>query len=626
MRKIALFAYCLCMFSLLTGCIDNKISVTLQQIDTLMTEHPDSALKQLDSLRLEKAEWPKSLRMRYDLLEAKAQNKAFIPFTTDSIAKDFTIYYDNNGSANERMLAHYLLGCAYRDLGEAPHAIDCYLTAISKADTTAKDCDFYTLSCVYAQMADIYYQQLLLSNNIESLKKASGYALRAHNPFFAILNYHKTCNAYILLNKTDSAKIVINEAIRQYRLKGFSQKALQAFSTLIYIYVNNHENLSEAKTLMDEYEAECSFFDKNHELPPSKRQYYYYKGQYFEGVHQLDSAEYYYRKVYYPLMPPVAQNPMYKGLLNVFTKRHQTDSIAKYAKLYCDANDSSIAKKDQDLTAHMAANYNYNRYQRQALDNERRAHHTQLLLIGILIITSVTASIIYIKWNNNKKKQEELRQKKQQELDDLKTEYANATDNYNKNLHTLQLLDKVHQEVIAAIQEELNTTKSETESYKSKIYEINRQYEDNKQELTQENEFLKTKIEELKRQEGIRKQITVSQQFTKTEIVKRLFYLVDHPLVDMTEKEWQELIEAASNYYPALLHDLTNSPKISQQEVRTCLLVCLSLRESDIARLTKTSAQRVTNWKAVINKELFKDSSARSLYKNLTNHYEIYTL
>ena len=49
MRKIALFAYCLCMFSLLTGCTDNKISVTLQQIDTLMTEHPDSALKQLDS-------------------------------------------------------------------------------------------------------------------------------------------------------------------------------------------------------------------------------------------------------------------------------------------------------------------------------------------------------------------------------------------------------------------------------------------------------------------------------------------------------------------------------------------------------------------------------------------------
>lgn len=552
-----------------------------------MTEHPDSALKQLDSLRLEKAEWPKSLRMRYDLLEAKAQNKAFIPFTTDSIAKDFTIYYDNNGSANERMLAHYLLGCAYRDLGEAPHAIDCYLTAISKADTTAKDCDFYTLSCVYAQMADIYYQQLLLSNNIESLKKASGYALRAHNPFFAILNYHKTCNAYILLNKTDSAKIVINEAIRQYRLKGFSQKALQAFSTLIYIYVNNHENLSEAKTLMDEYEAECSFFDKNHELPPSKRQYYYYKGQYFEGVHQLDSAEYYYRKVYYPLMPPVAQNPMYKGLLNVFTKRHQTDSIAKYAKLYCDANDSSIAKKDQDLTAQMAASYNYNRYQKQALENEQKAHRIQIVLIAFVIAISIIAVIIYSLWRRNKKRHTALKQ-----------EYANATDEYKKNLQTLQLLDSLHQEL----------------------------YEVKKQELIQENVILKKKIDDLKRHEGIRLQITKTQQFTETEIVKRINYLTEHPLIDITETEWDQLLTTASNYYPSLLHDLNNLRKITQQEIRACLLICLSVRESDIARFLNTSTQRVTNMKSSINKELFGDNSARTLYKNLTQRYEIYTL
>ena len=274
------------MFSLLTGCIDNKISVTLQQIDTLMTEHPDSALKQLDSLRLEKAEWPKSLRMRYDLLEAKAQNKAFIPFTTDSIAKDFTIYYDNNGSANERMLAHYLLGCAYRDLGEAPHAIDCYLAAISKADTTAADCDFNTLSYVYSQMADLYRSQLLLSNEISTLKIASYYAHKSKNIFHEIYYIEKMSGAYILKNENDSATILLKECIDKYLQQGYNQRALQASTKLMFMYVKDPQRLTEAKLLMNKYESESSMFDSYRELPPSKRQFYYYKGQYFEGIHQ----------------------------------------------------------------------------------------------------------------------------------------------------------------------------------------------------------------------------------------------------------------------------------------------------------------------------------------------------
>ena len=113
-------------------------------------------------------------------------------------------------------------------------------------------------------------------------------------------------------------------------------------------------------------------FDERHELPPSKRQFYYYKGKYFDEVGELDSAEYYYRKIFRPNMSFVSMNPMYEGLLSVFTKRHKADSIAKYAQLYCMVNDSSIAIKDQELTAQMAASYHYNRFQKIFLN---QIHH-----------------------------------------------------------------------------------------------------------------------------------------------------------------------------------------------------------------------------------------------------------
>ena len=90
----------------------------------------------------------------------------------DSVMKEVADWYDRHGTPNERMEAHYLLGCTYRDMGEAPRAVDCYLDAAACADTTATDCDFYTLASIYAQMATLYHQQLLLSNEIEARHKA----------------------------------------------------------------------------------------------------------------------------------------------------------------------------------------------------------------------------------------------------------------------------------------------------------------------------------------------------------------------------------------------------------------------------------------------------------------------
>ena len=121
------------------------------------------------------------------------------------------------------------------------------------------------------------------------------------------------------------------------------------------MYVKSSERQPEVKQLMDRFESESDWFDSHHELPPSKRQYYSYKGQYYERIGLLDSAEYYYRKIFRPNMAPVDKDPMYRGLLSVFKTRRQTDSIAKYALLYGEANDSSIAKRDQELTAQMAS-------------------------------------------------------------------------------------------------------------------------------------------------------------------------------------------------------------------------------------------------------------------------------
>lgn len=605
----SIFIVILAAACLMMGCTDGRYSAVLSQIDTLMEAHPDSALQRLDSLRSQKESWPKSLRMRYDLLEAKAQNKAFVDFTSDSIAKEFTRYYDSHGTANERMTAHYLLGCVYRDLGEAPHAVDCYLDAISQADTTAKDCDFYTLSCAYAQMADIYYKQLLLTNSVEANKKASIYAFRSNQPKFAITNLVGIASSYILLNKRDSAELILKKANGLYLRYGLLQNALQSSNSLLYLYVDNPSKLKETKELIDKYEELSTHFDRSLELRGDKRQFYYYKGKYFEENNQFDSAEHYYRKVYRPNMSFVDMDPMYRGLLSVFTKRHQADSIAKYSQLLCLANDSSIAKKDQDLTAQMAASYNYNRYQKEALENEKIAHHTQIILISILVGVAIVALFLYTIWRNHLKKQERLR-----------AEFTKATEEYEKNIRTMRLLDSAYQEVINAVKEELSKTRSENQSH---LETITAEYERNKTELEEENHKLTGTIRKLEKQEAVSDYLQKTKELMNTEIVKHIKDLEQIPLSTLTKDDWNMLNAEIATYFPSIIHDLNSLPKITDQKIRVCLLVVLKIQDSCIANWLDLKANRISNIKSELNQELFGENSARTLYNNLRQRYNI---
>ena len=92
-----------------------RVRGELAMLDSLVDVDYDSALSvlvQLDTRKMEKGE-----RMYAQLLTGKAMNKADSLFTTDSVMKEVVRYFDRQGNSNQRMLAHYVLGCAYRGHG-----------------------------------------------------------------------------------------------------------------------------------------------------------------------------------------------------------------------------------------------------------------------------------------------------------------------------------------------------------------------------------------------------------------------------------------------------------------------------------------------------------------------------
>ena len=513
-------------------------------------------------------------RMQQELLRARKMNKEYVDFTTDSVMKEVADYYDRHGTPNERMEAHYLLGCTYRDMGEAPRAVDCYLDAVACADTTAADCDFWMMASVYGQMATLYHQQLLLSYEIEAYRQAYRYNLLSSDTLSSLCDQKMMAGAYILQNKKDSAELIIKNTIHDYRKLGNIEEEIKISTMLMYLYVDRLDKLSESKHLMDRYEAMSDYFDDRHELKPSKRIYYFYKGKYYENMNMPDSAEYYYRKIYRPGMSFTEYDPIYKGLLSVFRKTHQADSIAKYAQLYCAVNDSSIAKKDQEVTAQMTASYNYNHYQKEAQENERKVYKANIRLLivslSLLAIAAFTAILIYHYRRQRRKQQAKYivsiteRARLQEELESLHAKDYDA--------------------VIARKEEEI--------AHLSQIIA--------EHEATYQGVMSKEKLTVFG-ESAIVKLFAEKSNFRKANS-------------DISSTEWEELVREFSQDMP-LAYSLLKG--LSTLQLHVCILLLLDYEESVIAVLKNTKPQTINNAKARANQKLFQSGDSASLKSNL---------
>ena len=416
--------------------------------------------------------------------------------------------------------------------------------------------------------------------------------------------------AYILQSKIDSAEIILKETMVQFRKRGKEQEAIQTSTMLMHIYTEQPEHMSELKSLLEEYDAKSDLFDENHELPPSKRQYYYYKGRYYEHLNQLDSAELYYRKIYRPNMSHMSANPMYKGLLSVYQKKNKSDSIAKYAELYCISNDSSSIIKDQELTAKMSASYNYSRYQKQSIVDAQIANdrlHIIIIWMGIAIVAILAALLLGRRYVSKK-----------QTLKRLEVDYAKAQDDYTRMLQSMKHLEAKHREVIAAAK------KDHIESH-ALIDMLNRQHEEERERLEQELQEAKDRVEQLDRQLKLSDYQKAVVPFLNQGIVKRVRHYAEDSQHQLSENDLNTLAGVVNDYFPDLISDIDGSPAISPLARQVCLLALLNVKPGDIVHLLGISSSQVSNLRRELNVALFNENTTRTLYQNLAKRYQVQT-
>ena len=392
----------------LCACGDRTAQRMLDRAERVINENPSEAIAVLDSIGDNGLS--RSQLMRHLLLLTNAQNKCDTVFRSDSIQRLLVDYYESHGTANERMLAHYLLGRAYYDMGEMPMSLNAYQLAL--ADTTRNGHDYYQLSRIYSQMANIYYHQHLINDQIECINLSVKSALLAKDTVGAIYSYLQKANSFDVLGMSDSVITICENVNSFFRERGMKRQSAQVLSLLALHYIKKGM-LEKAKRCFDVYEEESGFFDDNHNIEGNRVVYYSIIGNYYLTKEKYDSAEFFFRKELREGKDFNNQNAASRGLALLFQKTHQPDSAAKYALYSYEMNDSVYAHMATEEVERMKAMYDYSYHKRLAVQKENEAYKNRnaAIFFGMLFLLCLLAVYIIVQHIKRYKREADERER-----------------------------------------------------------------------------------------------------------------------------------------------------------------------------------------------------------------------
>ena len=605
--------------TIFTACTEyGEFERRLATADSLMThEMPDSAYRMLCGMNAEAESMPQSLRMRHLLLRSNAQNKAYVDFTSDSIGCLLVDYYTAHGTPNERMLAHYIKGCAYRDMGDQPASLRCYNDAVAAADTSATDCNFYQLSIIHEQIAKIFNDRAMPDNALQAYEYAERYARKIQDSIGIFTIWGNKSNALITKGEIKEALRIKEAAAEGFRVMGYDQKAARDIGGCIKWYAQQGE-FDKAKAAMDDYENHSGYFMENGDTKPGKEGYYHIKGSYFLQKGELDSAEHYFRKLQHS---GTSRNDQYLaawGMTQLYYHKDQLDSIGKYALQTFLHSDTLYNIGAAENLQNAQAQYDYTRHLETAHRKELEAKEAKLKqfkwvirCIVIAVLASILCSGGIFFWRKRNRKFRRHFKLIHQYIGQKKTE-LDISRQENSDLCT-----QLH-----TANEENALLNTQIDAYNQKISRLNEQIKDKTRLIQELNKTINQNATDLQLKEQMQQTIAILQErvdayqkeidiHTQTHSLNLLQQLPDvKRMLEMglnrkglpTYKDWHALYPLVEEFCPKLAV-IRND--IDHADYQICVLTKLGCKLSDIVYLTGLNNNNLSTRRLRLLKKLF---------------------
>lgn len=453
---------------MLCSCWHKKLN-SVSYVEKMLDNNPKRALA---FLKKNEKEWMQQDSMLFYLEMADAQNKAFFKMQSSQTLEDVKDAFSHRGDKYNFIRAWYLLGCAYRDEGESPKAINCYQNAISLVKGHAIDEKYAKLLVhVYGQMLDLFSKEVLPYQMLWTIDNIKKYSVLAKDTLSLAMAYESCGEAYKILHNADSAIVALKHAVSLYKAYDSSYVA-SVYSQLLPLYVDKGKLEAAKRCILISEQKPWDY--SVHDTTNGFYIYYYEKGKYYLAINQLDSAEICFRKVLCNKQDDNSQEAGLRGLYLLYKQKNIKDSLVRYADLAYRMNDKRILDLSTNEVQRMHLFYNYTRHQRLAYDAEIKAKHSTMLLwitsLVVALLFLILISVFYFNIKNKKAMhmkfvgkmkaladaKQQLLLLKQNELDKLMREKTAEIRCLNDEILVLQKKDDTS--IKKALEDEMQTT------------------------------------------------------------------------------------------------------------------------------------------------------------------------
>lgn len=597
MRKIThyiLYILIACTALLNIQCSGNGKEKTplpeLVHAESVMFDHPDSALHILEDMPMPSARWDKENHALWCLLVTQAKYKQQMKISSDSLVRIAYDYYKPTDNARRKAMSALYMGGLNYNLGNIEESIRFYLEAKTEMEKTN---DYKLGYLIMSGLGRIYLYRNLIEYAFEACQSAYNYSVKDSNLRYQMVSLQYLARCYCLLNNLDKAEQVYEQSAElALELKNNDFYAVvQQELALVYIAQKRfYESLEVVQTLQ-----------------PSS-QTYLLRGQIYLCLSKTDSALYYLKKSL--------------RTDNVYTKRSVYKTLYQlscdsefniYMKEFCDSllfyTDSIMSlDKGKEIIAYKEK-YDHQRLitEQQRLKLEKADAQRMMFIITICLIV-VIAVVAYLYQKRLVRKETTIRKQSEQLQDYMLQLHEYETRLMQNNRYMEELKEQLsgqemNSEELHEYREQIDSLQIENSRLSEKINSLQHHIND-----------YSSKLDKARREADKFRNLSEENLYLKQRERVLTDYLVDNDRLvkELREKcrvleagEWETLEQMCESTYSNFVSRLQGvCPTLTKQELHLCMLIKLRFNNAQMSEIFGVNTTSVSQKKFRLKKHL----------------------
>lgn len=529
--------------------------------DSLASVQPDSAIALLEALKADSPQWDKATQMYHKLLTVKAHDKAFITHTSDSLMLSVLNYYEHGGDKRLLPEAYYYMGSTYRDMNDAPRALEYYQKALEVLPEGASPLRRY----VNNQMGWLFYRQKLYDE--------------------ALSHYQQSyTNDSIMEDKAEMASDLRNA--------GYIFRCKDNFEAALDTYYQAKEILADLNdtTVLDEVDTQIASLllalgnndeAKRFIMLPLKRvtrssisNVYSIAAKAYLRIGQIDSAIYYYNELL-KYGNIYGRQVAYEQLSLFAIKDKRFDDALCYTNMFKVLTDSIQSITATESLAQMNSLYNYKKAleEREAIIERNNANRWIIFLLCLSF--TIIILIVWISFKRIKHRRAAIKEK----LEEMEQE------------REMMRIDNEHS---------LAEMRAQIEDLENQLDSIGKENAQLSNMIVTQQRMIRSQL--LVAEEKLIQNNNLDDQLKKSKLYAHIINLINRKNKKLSGKDFEELKKLYEEVAPDFMEKLMGLCKYNDIELQVTLLRRMGITPTDIAFLTNYVKSKISN----VRSDLFK--------------------